>query len=38
VLESNFPAKKLDAFTPSFEVPVPADGAAKLTYRIRVTD
>jgi hypothetical protein len=38
VLESNFPAKKLDAFTLSFQVPVPANGAAKLTYRIRVTD
>ena len=38
VLESNFPAKKLNAFTLGFDVPVPAGGEAKLTYRVRVTD
>ncbi len=38
MLESNFPAKKLNAFTLGFDVPVPAGGEAKLTYRVRVTD
>ncbi len=38
VLESNFPAKKRDAFTLEFDVPVPASGSATLTYRVRVTD
>lgn len=38
VIESNFPAKKPNAFTLEFEVPVPAGGSAKLTYRVRVTD
>lgn len=38
VLESNYPAKKIDAFTLGFDVPVPANGTAKLTYRVRVTD
>jgi hypothetical protein len=38
VLESSLPAKKLNAFTLEFDVPVPANGAAKLTYRVRVTD
>lgn len=38
VVESNFPAKKFNAFTLEFDVPVPASGEANLTYRIRVTD
>ena len=38
VLESSFPAKKFNAFTLEFDVPVPANGTAKLTYRVRVTD
>jgi hypothetical protein len=38
VLESSLPAKKLNAFTLGFEVPVPANGTAKLTYRVRVSD
>jgi hypothetical protein len=38
VLESSVPAKKLNAFTLGFDVPVPANGTAKLTYRVRVTD
>ncbi|HVB98286.1 MAG TPA: DUF4139 domain-containing protein [Candidatus Dormibacteraeota bacterium] len=35
---SNFPAKKPNAFTLEFDVPVPAGGSATLTYRVRVTD
>jgi hypothetical protein len=38
VLESSFPAKKIDAFTLGFDVPVAANGTATLTYRVRVTD
>jgi hypothetical protein len=38
VLESSLPAKKINAFTLGFDVPVPAGGTAKLTYRVRVTD
>jgi hypothetical protein len=37
VLQSNFPAKKLNAFTLEFDVPVPAGGSATLNYRVRVT-
>lgn len=38
MLKSNFPAKKLNASTVEFDVPVAAGGTAKLTYRVRVTD
>jgi hypothetical protein len=38
ILQSSAPAKKINAFTLGFEVPVPANGTAKLTYRVRVTD
>ncbi len=38
VLQSSVPARKLNAFTIEFDVPVPAGGTAKLTYRVRVTD
>lgn len=38
VLETDFPARKRDAFTLEFDVPVPAGGSATLTYRVRVTD
>jgi hypothetical protein len=38
VLQSSVPAKKINAFTLEFDVPVPANGEAKLTYRVRVTD
>ncbi|HEV2388717.1 MAG TPA: DUF4139 domain-containing protein [Candidatus Acidoferrales bacterium] len=38
VLESNYPAKKIDAFTLGFDVPLGANAAASLTYRVRVTD
>lgn len=38
VLSSNFPAKKLNAFTLEFDVPVAAGGEARLTYRVRVTE
>lgn len=38
MLESSLPAKKINAFTLGFDVPVPANGTAKLTYRVRVTD
>ncbi|HVB34383.1 MAG TPA: DUF4139 domain-containing protein [Patescibacteria group bacterium] len=37
VLQSNFPEKKLNAFTLEFDVPVPAGGSATLNYRVRVT-
>lgn len=37
VLQSNFPAKKLNASTLEFDVPVAAGGSATLTYRVRVT-
>jgi len=36
VLKSNFPWKKLDAFTVGFEVPVAASAAATLEYRLQV--
>jgi hypothetical protein len=38
VIQSSLPAKKINAFTLGFDVPVPANGTAKLTYRVRVTD
>lgn len=38
VLRSSVPAKKLNAFTLGFDVPVPANGETKLMYRVRVTD
>lgn len=38
VLESNYPPRRLDAFTLSFTVPVPANGSATLRYRVRTTD
>jgi hypothetical protein len=37
VVESSHPAKKKDAHTLSFELPVPARGTVELTYRVRVT-
>jgi hypothetical protein len=36
VVDSNFKAEKLDASTIGFHVPVDKDGAATLTYRVRV--
>lgn len=36
VLSSSLPAKKLDATTLAFDVPVPAGGATTLTWRVRV--
>jgi hypothetical protein len=36
VLRSTLPHEKVDAFTMRFRVPVPKDGEAKLTYRVRV--
>ena len=36
ILSSSHPYGKLSAFGVSFSVPVPADGEAKLTYRLRV--
>ena len=36
VVDSNFKAEKLDASTIGFQVPVDKDGAATLTYRVRV--
>ncbi len=36
VLRSTLPHEKVDAFTMRFRVPVPRDGEAKLTYRVRV--
>jgi hypothetical protein len=36
VVESNFKPEKLDATTIGFHVPVEKDGAATLTYRVRV--
>ncbi len=38
LIGSNFPAKKPNAFTLEFDVPVPAGGSATLTYSVRVTD
>ncbi|HEV8549109.1 MAG TPA: DUF4139 domain-containing protein [Polyangiaceae bacterium] len=36
IVESSLPAKKEDANTAVFDVPVPKRGATKLTYRVRV--
>jgi hypothetical protein len=36
VLRSTLPHEKADAFTMRFRVPVPKDGEAKLSYRVRV--
>jgi hypothetical protein len=36
VINSNFPWKKLDAFTVGFDVPVAANSSATLEYRLRV--
>jgi len=36
VVESSHPAKKIDAGTIGFELPVPKDGETVLTYRVRV--
>jgi hypothetical protein len=36
ILESSIPFEKEDAFTAVFSVPVPADGEAKVTYRVQV--
>lgn len=36
IVESSVPAKKVSAYTAEFSVPVPADGEAKLTYRVKV--
>jgi hypothetical protein len=36
VISSNFPWKKLDAFTVGFDVPVAANASATLEYRLRI--
>ncbi|MBZ5587803.1 MAG: DUF4139 domain-containing protein [Acidobacteriia bacterium] len=36
MLSNSYPFEKLSAFGVSFSVPVPANGEAKLTYRVRV--
>ena len=36
MLSSSHPATKTDAFAARFIVPVPANGEAQLTYRVRV--
>jgi hypothetical protein len=36
VITSSHPSEKADAFTIRFELPVPAGGEAKVTYRVRV--
>jgi hypothetical protein len=36
IVQSSVPARKVNAFTAEFAVPVPAGGEAKLTYRVRV--
>jgi hypothetical protein len=36
VVESSFPAVKVDAGTIGFEVPVPKDGEAVLRYRVQI--
>lgn len=36
MLQNNLPFTKTDAHTATFRVPVPADGSATLTYRVRV--
>jgi hypothetical protein len=36
VISSNFPWKKLDAFTVGFDVPVAANSSATLEYRLRI--
>jgi hypothetical protein len=36
IMQTSHPYEKTDAFTIRFDVPVPADGEVKVTYRVRV--
>jgi hypothetical protein len=36
MVQNSLPFTKTDAHTATFRVPVPADGSATLTYRVRV--